>query len=262
MPLKGSFAIEPPIAIISDIHSNLEALQTVLADIDRRGVKKIICLGDIVGYGPNPRECLDLVIDRCEWALMGNHDYAVLYEPTNFNQGAEAAAFWTRRRFETEPDPAKRARRWDFLVNLFIRKTFGNGVLCVHGSPRRPINEYVFADDATTAPNKMAQLFERVEKACFVGHTHVQGLFSDEPEFYQPNELGQKYTFTNQEKVMINVGSVGQPRDHDPRSGYTVYHGDRVEFHRVEYDIQTVVDKILAVPELNDFFGHRLLEGR
>ena len=76
-------------AIISDIHGNLEALQTVLADIDRRGVDEIICLGDILGYGPNPNECVDLVAERCAWSLLGNHDYAVIYEPTNFNAAAE-----------------------------------------------------------------------------------------------------------------------------------------------------------------------------
>ena len=79
-------------ALISDIHSNLPALETVLADIDRRGVDRIVCLGDIVGYGPDPIECVDLVAARCEWSLMGNHDFGVLYEPTNFNSAAELVA--------------------------------------------------------------------------------------------------------------------------------------------------------------------------
>jgi predicted phosphodiesterase len=87
-------------AILSDIHSNIEALTTVLADIDRRGIKTIYCLGDVVGYGPNPRECLDLIIERTRWCVLGNHDYAVFYEPTNFNYGAEQASFWSREVLE------------------------------------------------------------------------------------------------------------------------------------------------------------------
>jgi diadenosine tetraphosphatase ApaH/serine/threonine PP2A family protein phosphatase len=263
MTRTGGSRLADSIALISDIHANLEALTTVLADIDRRGIKRIVCLGDIIGYGPNPRECLDIIIDRCEWALMGNHDYAVMYEPTNFNAGAEAAAFWTRRQFELEPDAARRNRWWKFLGGLQIRQFFGNDLMAVHGSPRRPINEYVFADDVTTAPTKMQQIFDRVERACFVGHTHVQGVFTDEPDFYAPAELGNKYEFDERERVVINVGSVGQPRDRDPRSAYTILHGDEgVEFVRIEYDIKAVVRKVEAIPDLNDFFGHRLLEGR
>lgn len=221
-----------------------------------------MCLGDIVGYGPNPRECLDLVIERCDWALMGNHDYAVLYEPTNFNVGAETASFWTRRQFELEPDKAKRAMRWNYLGGLTIRQTLADGVISVHGSPRRPINEYIFADDVATAPTKMQQIFDRLERGCFVGHTHVQGVFTDEPDFYNPTELKGQYSFREEEKFIINVGSVGQPRDRDPRSGYTLFFEDHVEFVRLEYDIKSVIAKVEKIPDLNDFFGQRLLEGR
>jgi diadenosine tetraphosphatase ApaH/serine/threonine PP2A family protein phosphatase len=261
-PTLKETAINPPIALISDIHGNLEALTTVLADIDARGITTIVCLGDIIGYGPNPRECLDLVMERCAWALLGNHDFAVLFEPTNFNAGAESAAFWTRRQFELEPDHAKRVRRWNFLGSLNIRQTFGEGFMCVHGSPRRPINEYIFADDVTSAPTKMNQIFDRVERACFVGHTHVQGVFTNEPDFYGPAELDMNYRFHAREKLVINVGSVGQPRDRDPRSGYAILHGDRVEFVRLAYDINAVVRKVEAITDLNDFFGQRLIDGR
>ena len=95
-----------PTAVISDIHGNAAALKRVLEDIKARGIDKIVCLGDIVGYGPEPLECVDLVQEHCAWALMGNHDFGVLYEPTNFNATAEAAAFWTREQFDAEPDEA------------------------------------------------------------------------------------------------------------------------------------------------------------
>ncbi|MEX2219423.1 MAG: metallophosphoesterase family protein, partial [Phycisphaerales bacterium] len=111
----------PATAVISDIHANAEALRQVLADIDRRALTRIVCLGDIVGYGPDPLECTDLVRQRCAWSLMGNHDFGVLYEPTNFNPGAESAAFWTRERFARETDEKLLAERYDFLGRLKVR---------------------------------------------------------------------------------------------------------------------------------------------
>lgn len=251
----GSFAL------ISDIHGNVDALQIVLADIKERGVKRICCLGDIIGYGPNPCECLDLVMENCEWALMGNHDFAALYEPTAFNASAEAAAFWTRRQFEFEEDPVKRRKRWEYLGGLEIRHNF-HGTLCVHASPRRPINEYVFPDDVITSPSKMAQIFDRIEKRCFCGHTHVAGVFTDEPDFYPPADLNGRYRINSGEKCIINPGSVGQPRDRDPRASYAIVSAENVDFVRLEYPIQTVIDKINEIPELNEFLGQRLLEGR
>jgi predicted phosphodiesterase len=261
-----------PTAVISDIHANAEALRTVLADIDRRGITRIICLGDIVGYGPDPLECVDLVRQRCAWALMGNHDFAVLYEPTNFNAGAESAAFWTREQFAKEPDEKKLAERYEFLGKLKVRivesvPETAAGVsiplLAVHGSPRRPINEYIFADDAMNSPDKMQSIFERVDRLCIVGHTHVPGVFTNEPDFYPPGELGDScYKFIEGEKAVINVGSVGQPRDMDPRASYVILHGDRAVFVRIGYNIDITANKIRAIPELNDWLGERLYEGR
>jgi diadenosine tetraphosphatase ApaH/serine/threonine PP2A family protein phosphatase len=252
-------------AVISDIHSNIEALSAVLADIDRRGVEHIVCLGDIVGYGPSPKECLDLIMERCEVCLCGNHDHAVLYEPYNFNVGAERAAYWTRQVFEDEPDVAKRNRRWEFLGRLPTVAQY-DGKLLVHGSPRRPVNEYLFADDVYTNPQKLMANFERMEHtACFVGHTHVPGVFMDDPYFESPDELTEpaRYEIAEDDRVIINVGSVGQPRDRDPRAAYGVVDDDNVvEFIRLEYDVDAVVRKILEIQDLDDFLAHRLLDGR
>ncbi len=251
-------------AIISDIHSNLEALQAVLADIDARGIQRIVCLGDVIGYGASPRECIDLVIERCEFCLCGNHDHAVFYEPYNFNVGAERACYWTRQVLEDEPNKVVRDRRWDFLGKLPVRMVY-EGMLFVHGSPRRPVNEYLFADDVYSNPNKLMANFERLQEvACFVGHTHVPGVFVDDPYFESPDELAEPgvYEIAEDDKVIINVGSVGQPRDRDPRAAYGIVDDGRVEFMRLEYDIEKAVQKILNTPELDDYLGHRLLEGR
>jgi len=256
-------------AVISDIHGNAVALRAVLDDIDARGIERIVCLGDIIGYGPDPLECVDLIEERCAWALMGNHDFGVLYEPTNFNAPAEAAAFWTREQFDAEQSDAHRARRFGFLGSLRVRAVedlTGEDppVLAVHASPRQPINEYIFPDDATEAPDKLEAIFERVEHVAIVGHTHQPGVFSNEPDFYPPDEIGadRVFRFVESEKAVVNVGSVGQPRDHDPRACYTVFSPGRCEFVRVAYDIAATADKIRAIPQLADWLGERLFEGR
>lgn len=258
-----------PTAVISDIHGNAAALRTVLADIDRRKIDRIICLGDIVGYGPQPLECVDMVAERCEWSLMGNHDFGVLYEPTNFNPGAEAAAYWTRQAFDAEPDDEKRAKRYQFLGRLRVRVVdqrpdWKRQILAVHGSPRRPINEYIFPDDVLNATDKLKQIFAQVDDLAVVGHTHVPGVFTSEPDFYPPDEIGSNgvYKFLEGEKAVINVGSVGQPRDHDPRASYVILYPDRVEFIRIEYPVEETAKAIKAIPELSDWLADRLYEGR
>lgn len=272
-------------AVISDIHGNLEALTTVLEDIDRRGIRKIYCLGDVVGYGASPRECLDLVIDRCAFILCGNHDQAVFFEPANFNMGAEKAAYWTRQVLEDEPNKAKRDRRWKALGKLPMQQEV-HGLFMVHASPRRPVNEYLFPEDVYTNPGKILSSFEKLtarHMACLVGHTHVPGVFLDDPCFDPPDDLPQTnfYSITTEEKAIINVGSVGQPRDRDPRLCYTVFYekGEApagyntpnvakddycltVEFIRMEYDIEKAARKIFDTPDLDDFLGMRLFEGR
>ncbi|MHC4984025.1 MAG: metallophosphoesterase family protein, partial [Planctomycetota bacterium] len=122
------------LAIISDIHSNTEALQAVLADIAKRNVERIICLGDIVGYGPDPVESVELVSKHASVTLMGNHDLAVVFEPAKFNIAAESSCFWTRQRIDDEKDTDRRNACWDFLGNLLVKYTvdgndFGMGEL-------------------------------------------------------------------------------------------------------------------------------------
>lgn len=252
------------LAVISDIHSNSEALRAVLDDIQKQDVEGVICLGDIIGYGPDPLECIDLVGGRCQWSLLGNHDFAVLYEPTNFNVPAEQSTYWTRTVLGAEEDEQARARRWSFLSQLRVRVQFGEpaSVIAVHGSPRRPVNEYVFPDDAINATAKIQQIFEQIDHRAIVGHTHVPGVFTDEPDFYTPGELKNRFNFRKDEKCMINVGSVGQSRDGDPKASYVVLDDEGVTFVRVEYDIDVTANKIREIPQLADWFADRLYEGR
>ncbi len=256
-------------AIISDIHSNLEALTAVLGDIEKRGIETIYCLGDVIGYGPNPKECLDLVIEKTQWCVLGNHDYAAFYEPTNFNYGAEQASFWTRDVLEAEQQNDSRNNRWSFLGGLPMRRTLktklGKSTAIIdfiHASPRKPINEYIFPDDVYTNPIKVRVLFERVKHICFVGHTHLPGVFLSEPDFYLPDELGDVYPIVGKERAIINIGSVGQPRDKDNRASYVYVDGSEVNFVRLAYDFETTVEKIKAIERLDNFHAERLRDGR
>jgi predicted phosphodiesterase len=244
-------------AIISDIHANLEALDAVLADIAQQGITEIYCLGDIIGYGPNPREC----IDRCRQlnvCLLGNHDNGALFDPEGFSTGAERAIFWTRSQLETNGDEANR-HRWDFLASLPRTRT-ENGTMFVHGSPRNPLCEYVFPEDVYNQ-RKMERIFCFIQQYCFQGHTHVPGVFTQDGRFLSPEDIGHQFTLTG-DKVMVNVGSVGQPRDNDRRSCYVVLDGPLVTFRRIEYDWNETRRKIYEIPDLDNFLGDRLLEGR
>ena len=197
-------------AIISDIHGNLESLTVVLGAIKQQNCDRIICLGDILGYGPDPVHCVDLIAEHCEWSLLGNHDYGALYEPMNFNVAAEQAAYWTRAQFEKEEDEEAKVRRWEFLGRLKVR--VGLAFPLRARVTRRPINEYIFPEDAINSL-KTQQVFERVEMYCLVKYTHVPGVFTDEPDFYPPEDVESVYKLNGTDRLIINPGSVGQPRD-------------------------------------------------
>jgi predicted phosphodiesterase len=246
-------------AIISDIHSNLEALQAVLKDIEKQKVDEIYCLGDIVGYGPNPRECVDLVM-KCKVVLLGNHDQGAMFDPEGFNPPAERAIFWTRSQLESPGDNRlQKEKRWEFLAER-PRSFRENGLLFVHGSARNPLNEYVFPEDIYNQ-RKMERIFALVERYCFQGHTHVPGIFTENLQFHSPEEIDYSYRLDGR-KTLCNVGSVGQPRDGDWRACYILLDTDTIHYRRVEYDIDSTVKKIYAVPDLENFLGDRLRDGR
>ncbi|MAI34648.1 MAG: metallophosphatase family protein [Rubripirellula sp.] len=237
-------------ALISDIHSNHEALTAVLADIHQQGIERIYCLGDIVGYGPNPRECLQ-EMKSVAICILGNHDEAVFAgaDPDGFGSSALRAVEWTREQLREEDHAFLRG-----LPRCYQEQR----MLLVHGSPKEPTNEYVLPMDVQN-PIKMSDLFDRFDHCCLQGHTHIPGVFS-QSHFLRPKNIEQGYTF-NDDKVMINVGSVGQPRDGDCRACYVVMDDQQLMFRRVEYDIETTVAKIRRIEELDDSFGERLREG-
>jgi diadenosine tetraphosphatase ApaH/serine/threonine PP2A family protein phosphatase len=248
-------------ALISDIHSNLEAMEAVLAHLQTQHVGSVYCLGDIIGYGPDPVKCLDLVMQHAVLSLMGNHDQAALFDPEGFNRVALDAIYWTRDELERPNGGAEvMNRRWDYLGELPRRVDEGE-FLFVHGSPRDPTNEYVFPEHAYDA-ERMEALFRRVDRYCFQGHTHIPGIFVEGGRFLTPADVDHVYELAD-DKAMINVGSVGQPRDEDPRACYAVldYDTRRVEFHRVAYDVATTQRKIYAIDALSNTLAERLARG-
>jgi len=260
-------------ALISDIHGNLEALEVVLDDIQSQGITEVFCLGDVIGYGPNPRECIDRVMEYCTVSLLGNHDQGAMYDPEGFNTSAEKAILWTREQLENPYDRTNNNKRWEFLNELPRTHRLGP-FLFVHGSPRNPLSEYIFPEDIYNH-RKMERLFQLGDRYSFQGHTHVPGVFTQSFQFYAPEGIDNEYTLGDS-KVMVNVGSVGQPRDGDPRACYAVLedgaptNGDpgaprgpvKITYRRLPYDFESTIQKIYSIPDLERFLGDRLRQGR
>ena len=248
------------IAIISDIHANLPVLQAVLEDGESRGVDQYFCLGDIIGYGPEPRECLQLCQDFAV-NLLGNHEEAVLFDPVGFNPRARAAVEWTKQQLmSTDFTREENGVLWQVLDAMKLTHTEGDYFLA-HGTPREPTREYLFVQDCTEDPGKVDSIFQSFPtQTAFVGHTHVAGVFQDGPRFMSPEQLDGE-VICGQTKSIVNVGSVGQPRDGDPRSSYVIVEGEKVEFRRVEYPVEETVRRFRRTP-LPENLALRLIEGR
>lgn len=257
--------LREPIAVISDVHANLEALTAVIADIRGQGVRNICNLGDTVGYGPDPMACIDLVDAACTVNLCGNHDYAVLFDADGFNPIAKKSIEYHRsvlRPDPTEDDP-EAVRRWEWLAGLEPMHE-GSGFEAMHGSPRQPITEYVLPSDPEMDPVKLADIFAAMSRhIAFVGHTHFPGVLEEHNEtFLMLSGIANRYRVSDACRAIVNIGSVGQPRDRDPRSCYVIFDGQIVTYRRVEYDVEKTVRKILAQPEIHPASGLRLREGR
>jgi len=254
------------IALISDIHANKEALEAVVQDISSQGIDRIFCLGDIVGYGPEPTPCVDLVEKLADVCICGNHDYALIYGATDFNVVAADAINYHRHVLmpnigKLKPSESK-MKRWQYLKRLPFRHMEGN-YLFVHGSPRNPINEYITETDVRWGlEKKLTEIFSLVENICFVGHTHRPGVLTQNIEFLTLQDLDNTYEITPDTKAIINIGSVGQPRDGDPRACYATLEDNIVRYRRVPYELEAVCRKITATGILDESLAERLRVGR
>ncbi len=232
--------------IISDIHANLTAFQAVLEDAGTLGKDYdfVWCLGDVVGYGPDPNECVDLLRSLPHLCLAGNHDWAALgrLDVRTFNTDARKAVTWTR---ETLTDA-----NLAFLEALPTTFVLGDFTL-VHGSPREPVWEYIL-DPLVAALN-----FPHYETPyCLVGHTHTPVIFKLASQKGECEPVSPTYNAQTQldgKRQIINPGSVGQPRDSDPRAAYAILDAERQmwEFRRIPYDIKAVQERMrqAAMPD-------------
>ena len=222
-------------AIVSDIHGNLEALQAVLTDCQKEGLKKFFCLGDIVGYGADPVACLNEIKQLDVQCVAGNHDWAVAerIEPTHFNPLAKEAVLWTREILNLK-DKA-------YLKGLELCERGENFVL-VHATWHDP-EQFIYLNDIAESRKTFAVMEQSI---CFVGHTHVPIIFIEQN--HQVRISDQDWcSFEQGKKYIVNVGSVGQPRDRNPKAAYGIYDTENasLELRRIPYDIAKAQDKIL-----------------
>ena len=237
----GGYAGRLRVAVLSDIHANQPALEAVLAAVDEAGVEEIWCLGDVVGYGAQPDACAELVRERCDLCLVGNHDLAVLggLDITSFSETASAAVEWTLG--------AASEGTFEFLRGLEPAAS-REGIGLFHGSPRDPIWEYVLSTDQAEAG-----LEAQEERIGLIGHSHVSLFFSRPATAGRGTTQGAQagdgaFLGLESGEWLLNPGSVGQPRDGDPRAAWLELDTEELtaNFHRVPYDVALAAETILA----------------
>jgi len=228
--------------VVSDVHGNLEALSAVLADAASEGALGVLCLGDAVGYGADPVACVELLGERSTGMVAGNHEYGALglLDLRWFNPAARAAALWTREQLGADHQ--------GYLSGLPLSSALGEAT-CVHASPRRP-EEWDYLLSAEDGFEAFADFATRL---CFVGHSHRPGVWSLGSSGPAHEDLGgpawhdHRVPFHDGRRYIVNVGSVGQPRDRDPRAAYVVWDEDErsITLRRVMYDHKAAAAKIL-----------------
>ncbi len=239
-------------AILADIHSNLIAFKAALQDLERRGgFDKIWCLGDVVGYGPEPHACIELLKQFNYICIAGNHDRATagLIDILDFNEDAAQASQWTAEQLSEEHK--------EYLKSLPLKHIEGDFSM-FHGSPREPVWEYLLS---TSLAKVNLKYFDT--PFCLVGHSHVPLVFEYNNNTISLKRLEDGATLTlGEHRLIINPGSVGQPRNFDPRASYALYDSDAgiVYHHRVAYDIETTKEKMRQA-NLPEFLIERLSHG-
>lgn len=235
------------IAIFSDIHANLAALDVAYAYLKNQGISTIYSLGDIVDYGPRPNKCVDFVRKHCAVSLMGNHDHAVIggTDIRYFNVYAQQSVLWTRQHlFKSHRE---------YLATLPFVHQEGD-VLYVHSTPLHPEEwDYILSEADANYYFKYTP-----HRLIFIGHSHYPVIFSAEEGMLPPKSL----TLRADDRYIINVGSVGQPRDGDPRLCFVVFHPEalEVEYVRLEYDIDKTASEIRDAG-LPEYLANRLYRG-
>ena len=236
------------IVVISDIHGNLEAMNVVLKYIENiKEEKRVVCLGDIVGYGPNPTECFKIVKSLTDKICLGNHEDAILDLEYDYQitEHARAATRWTRKILEEEIKES---------INSLQVQIEEDNVLYVHASPDNPM-AWKYIDNTRNAHSSMAGMKYSL---CFVGHSHIPRVYTD----YELQRDGKKAVLSKDGKTVVNAGSIGQPRDGSPLLSFAVFDDVNwsVEIVRLAYDYRETMTKMLK-HNLPPFLAERLSLG-
>lgn len=254
-------------AILSDIHSNIEALEVVLDFCEKKNVTKYMCLGDVIGYGPNPVEVARIAREKFTVSLRGNHEEAMVTGKHRFNPYAAYAIDWTREQINNEIDSGTGlfGKKTSSLMKWFEeRQTFSltDRKLMVHGSIYDPVHDYV---DEPENPIEAEQMIETLKRdfagfdICFAGHNHTPFMATQMGTII-PHDQYNTYRIPEGHRAYICVGSVGQPRDRDPRASFAILDGEQISFHRLAYDVEKTSKKVLAAG-MHKFLADRLIKG-
>jgi diadenosine tetraphosphatase ApaH/serine/threonine PP2A family protein phosphatase len=241
------------IGIISDIHGNLEALEAVLRELELHQLDEIVCLGDVVGYGASPNECCQLVREHCSFTLLGNHDAAACgrMDFGAYYDQARNALQWTRDTLT--------ASHLDWLTGLPYEVWRGEQHYC-HGSPVDPAAfEYIFSPQQARALHAHKEALGHIT---FIGHSHLCKVFALHGDHEVSEVLSAQFRLRRHERYILSVGSIGQPRDYDPRASFVIWEDDteQLSFYRLGYDIERAASKILLA-NLAPQFARRLYLG-
>ena len=233
-------------AVISDIHSNIEALTAVFSDLEETGIERVICLGDIVGYGADPDDCLNLIKEKCDIVVAGNHDHAMrnFEEYSLLNSYAAEAIDWTRSKISEE---------WKSYLESLPLIFEENGIVYVHASPHKPeLWSYIVSRE-----DALYEFRYFKGSAAFIGHSHRTGIFCHDGDTFDVEVI-----LNENKRYIINVGSVGQPRDGNSNAAYAVYDDTMksVNINRVAYDVESAAEKIIDAG-LPGFLSSRLTAG-
>ncbi len=237
--------------IFADIHSNLEALEAVIKAYKKEAIDKYLCAGDIVGYAADPCACIEKIGSLSPAIVAGNHDWAAvgLFPEEYFNPMARQAISWTRSNLDDKAGDFLRSLKLVFRINDFVM---------VHGTPQKP-EDFDYLSDGRIAEEAFGGMDANI---CFVAHTHVPAVYIKDAGKLPCYAAEDRVEIEAGNRYIVNVGSVGQPRDGDPRAAYCVYDTDKksIQIKRVDYDVETARKKIISAG-LPRRLGDRLLTG-
>lgn len=240
------------LAIISDVHANLPALEAVLEQIQSMALDRIVCLGDVVGYGAEPDQCASLVREACDFTLLGNHDAATTgaMDEGYYYEAARDVIRWTRQHLSDD--------NYEWLYGLPFTRMEGD-IAFFHSAPIMPSGFFYVVHPSEAQTH--TRVFDALKSISFIGHAHLTEIFAitrRKAKKVRASDVAP----TNDVKFIVNVGSVGQPRDHDPRACFVVWDSEQrtLDFQRVEYDIDAAARRIVEAG-FDEKFAKRLYKG-